>query len=222
MVISQAGPVELIEAVDELGNSLVLAANDDQRAFGAMGMAIPAMPGGNMANLTVHLHRPDAPGKLIKKLRGTADVAVAALRPDPLVIPLAGAAGKTFENPNRRVVVNTIDTERGWNQLRVELTIDGSDDLFPAESAGGMGTGFRPGMIGGGGFNPADPQSPIQVVMSEGRNAFFQSSIDRDSGRVTLRVMHAPQMGEVKEIRIASVVRARTKVTFAFHDLPMP
>ncbi len=119
-------------------------------------------------------------------------------------------------------MVNTIDTERGWNQLRVELTIDGSDDLFPAESAGGMGAGFRPGMIGGGGFNPADPQSPIQVVMSEGRNAFFQSSIDRDSGRVTLRVMRAPQMGEVKEIRIASVVRARTKVTFAFHDLPMP
>ncbi len=99
MVISQAGPVELIEAVDELGNSLVLAANDDQRAFGAMGMARPAMPGGNMANLTVHLHRPDAPGKLIKKLRGTADVAVAALRPDPLVIPLAGAAGKTFRKP---------------------------------------------------------------------------------------------------------------------------
>jgi hypothetical protein len=29
-------------------------------------------------------------------------------------------------------------------------------------------------------------------------------------------------MGDLKEIRFSSIVRARTKVAFEFHDLPMP
>jgi hypothetical protein len=39
---------------------------------------------------------------------------------------------------------------------------------------------------------------------------------------VTLNVNRSPQMGDVKEIRISSIVRARTRVAFEFHDLPMP
>ena len=98
---------------------------------------------GATANLTIRLHRPEAPGKLIKTLRGTVEVWVAAPRSNPLVIPLEGAAGKTFQNDERRVVVNSIGTDPMRRQDVIELTIEDLDELFPAEPANGPGLGAR-------------------------------------------------------------------------------
>ena len=184
------------------------------------------MPGANIANLTAQLHRPETSGKIIKTLRGLVEVWVSAPRPNPLVIPLEGAAGKTFENADRRVVVDTMDTDPARGQPRIELTPDDLNDLLPADPVNGMVQGVRGGMMGGmvqgPGFGFNNSQGPIEVITSQGQNALFQTSVDRDSGRVTLMVNHAPQMGDLKEIRFSSIVRARTKVAFEFHDLPMP
>jgi hypothetical protein len=184
------------------------------------------MPGGTAAHLTAELHRPDLPGKVIKKLRGSVEVWVLAPQPNPLVIPLEGAVGKTFENADRRVVVDTIDTDPARGQPRIELTPDDLNDLLPVDPVNGMVQGVRGGMMGGmvqgAGFGFNNSQAPIEVITSQGQNASFQTSVDRDSGRVTLMVNHAPQMGDLKEIRFSSIVRARTKVAFEFHDLPMP
>ena len=65
-------------------------------------------------------------------------------------------------------------------------------------------------------------QWPIQVLTSGGQQLFPQTSIDWDSGRVTLRVAQAPRPGEAKEIRISSIVRASARIPFEFYDLPMP
>src|SRR5208337_3554951 len=128
--------------------SLLPTEGDDGRAFGPTGVAGFAM--GATANLTIRLHRPEAPGKLIKKLRGTVEVSVAAPRSNPLVIPLEGAAGKTFQNDDRRVVVNSIDTDPMGKQAVIELTIEDVDELFPAEPASGPGLEPRAGMMGPG------------------------------------------------------------------------
>jgi len=45
---------------------------------------------------------------------------------------------------------------------------------------------------------------------------------DRDSGRLKLRVQQMPQIGEMKEVRVSNIIRARTKIPFEFQDLPMP
>jgi hypothetical protein len=225
MAINQVGPLRLVEAVDELGQSLLTTARDDERAAGPMVMTGASMPGGTAANLTAQLHRPEAPGKLIKTLRGTVEVSVSAPRPNPLVIPLAGASGKTFRNDDRSVVVNAIDADPMRRQQIIELTIDDMDELLPAESVNGPGFAGRPAMMGQGfirSFGGDPSRWPIQVLTSTGQSAFFQPSIGQASGRVTLRLNQMPQMGEVKEIRISSIVRATAMVSFEFHDLPMP
>ena len=84
-----------------------------------------------IANVHVQLYRPEAPGKLIKNLRGTVDVAVSAPRSNPLTIPLEGAKGKTFQNDDRRVVVTSIEHDPMRNQDVIVLQIDDLDELFP-------------------------------------------------------------------------------------------
>jgi hypothetical protein len=224
MTFNPTGNIQVIEAVDELGQSL-LPTRDNEQAAGPAGMNGFAM--GATANLTARLHRPEAPGKLIKKLRGTVEVSVSATRPNPFVIPLEGAAGKTFQNDDRKVVVTSIDTDPMTQQQVIELAIDDMDQLFPAEPASAPAFGARNGMMGGRGFGRppgvgAGPNWPIQVLTSKGQNAFTQTSIDRDSGRLTLRVPPIRQLGEITEIRISSIISATAKIPFEFHDLPMP
>ncbi len=223
MTLAPAAKIQLVEAVDELGHSLLPPVADEERAFGLTGMMGFAM--GATANLTIQLHRPEAPGKLIKTLRGTVEVSVAAPRSNPLVIPLEGAAGKTFQNDDRRVVVNSIDTDPMRRQDVIELTIEDLDELFPAEPANSQVLGARGGMMAPGfGSRLGGDMSgwPIVVRTSRGPNAFSQTSIDRETGRVTVRVTQMPQPGEAKEIRISSIVRDKAKIHIEFHDLPMP
>ena len=89
----EIGSVQLLEAADDQGNSLVAPSGDEQPALGQVNVPMP-MVGSNMV---VSLRRPERPGKRIKTVRGTVEVQAFAARPDPLVIPLDGAAGKTFE-----------------------------------------------------------------------------------------------------------------------------
>ena len=77
------------------------------------------------------------------------------------------------------------------------------------------GRGFRS-------FGGTPSQWPIRIVTATGQDVHFQTSIDQDSGAVTLRTIRMPQMAEAKEIRISGVIRAATKIPFEFRDLPMP
>ena len=138
-------------------------------------MMAAGMMAGPMANLTAPLRRPEMPGKQIKTLRGTVDVTVSAPRSNPLKIPLEKAAGKTFQNEDRRVVVDSIDTDPATRHDVIVLTIEDLDDLFPADGAERPGAGAPGGMMGGG-FGPRmggdTSQGPIQILTSTGQNAF--------------------------------------------------
>ncbi len=94
MTISRTGSFQLLEAVDELGQSLLPVARNDERSPVQMGMMGSAGMAGMVPVLSVQLRRPDAPGKLIKKLRGTVDVSVSAARSNPLVISLEGTRAR--------------------------------------------------------------------------------------------------------------------------------
>ncbi len=226
MRFTQGDSHQLVEAVDDLGNSLVPAAALDQRALPTPAVALGALRGiGTAAVLAIPLKRPERPGKIIKKLRGTVEAFVSAPRSNPLVIPIAGAAGKTFEDDDRRVVVNSVDTNGEGRFDVIELTIDDVDELFPEESMPFAGFGARRRTMGALRMGPgpaAGSQAPVQVITSTGQTAYCQMSLAGDSGRMILRVTRMPEMGEIKEIRIATMVRAKTQVPFEFHDLPMP
>ena len=229
MTIRQAGPVQLLEAVERPGQLAPAPAVDDQQTAGAMGMMRAAPPvlmgGGPMMNLTASLQRPDKPGQFIKRLRGTFEIEVSAVRSSPLVIPIEGAAGKTFDHEGRRVVVNSINATPDTGLTVIELSIDDLDELLNSEPTNRPGFGPRGAMMGMQPFMRfgVDPsQSPIQVILSDGRSVPYQTSMDQGSGRITLRVHQPPQFAQVKEIRISSIVASKTKVPFEFHDLPMP
>jgi hypothetical protein len=226
MTFTQGDSHQLVEAVDDLGNSLMQSAPVGERALLAPAFAPGGFRGtGATAVLTIPLKRPEKPGKTIKKLRGTVQAFVSAPRSNPLVIPIAGAVGKTFQDDDRRVVVNSVDTKSEGRFDVIELTIDDVDELFPDDAVMAGGFGPRRRMMGALRIGPVSgpgSQSPLQVITSTGQSAYCQMSLAGDSGRTILRVTRAPQLGEIKEIRIATLVRAQTQVPFEFHDLPMP
>ena len=224
MAVSQASALQLVEALDDLGQSLLPTASPAEgRPAGAMSNFLPISLQGSMANLIVQLHRPETPGKLIKTLRGTVEVAVSAVRPNPLVIPLEKAAGKTFQNEDRHVVVNSIQADPGRRQQVIELTIDDLDELFPPElEFGGGRSPLRKAQVLAPRFGNDPSLMPIQVLTQTRQYVYGQTSLDRNAHRVTLRLNQLPQMEEAKEIRIANPIRATAKVPFEFHDLPMP
>ena len=89
------------------------------------------------------------------------------------MIPLEGAVGKTFENGDRSVVVNAIDTDPARGQPRIELTPDDLNDLLPADPVNGMVQGGPGGMMGGmgGGMGFSLEQAQASGVATLNREA---------------------------------------------------
>ena len=139
MAISRTANFQLLEAVDELGQSLLPSARNEERSPVQMGMIGSSGMVGMVPVLSAQLHRPETPGKLIKKLRGTIEVSVSTARSNPLVISLEGSVGKTFQNDERRVVVDSIDHDPMMRQEVIVLTVDDLNDLFPVEPVNGSG-----------------------------------------------------------------------------------
>ena len=157
MVFSGNGNVKLLEAVDELGQSLTSTASDDERAFGRRdGSRLD--DGWSRWEPHDTPGRPESPGKLIKTLRGTVDTSVTSPRSNPLVISLEVAQGKTSQNGDHRVVVSSIATDPTRGQGTIELKFDDLDEVFPAEPAVGPGHGAGAGMMG----RSSDHSDPIR------------------------------------------------------------
>ena len=142
MSLSLVRPVELTEAVDDKGNSLLAAGRLDVTPSGPMNGSFGSF-GYSGLHLTsiAPLHRPENPGNLIKTLRGSFEVTVSARHADPLVIPLEGAAGKTFQNDSLHVAVGAIESLEGRLQDTIELAIDEIDQLYPQDASAGMAPG---------------------------------------------------------------------------------
>ena len=93
--VSQNGTVQILEALDDRGQSLMLP---DGGTSATRHSAYFGMSSGPIVQMQAHLKRPEQPGSTIRKLRGTVPIAVATRKPDPLVVPLTGASGKSFRN----------------------------------------------------------------------------------------------------------------------------
>ena len=208
---------------------------DEQPALGQVYVPMP------MANMVVSLRRPERPGKRIKTVRGTVEVQAFAARPDPLVIPLDGAAGKTFESADKRVIVTSVETSQvdgpGRPSEQFDLTFDNLNDLIPQEPdttqnrmqsmrmAMGPGMGMGPGMSGGmvglaGGYGVL--QKLVQVISTKGRRLPCRTSLDPRSRRLRLTTVQLSEQGSPKEIRVFIPIPIRSSIPFEFHDLPMP
>ena len=123
--VAHRGRLRLIEAVDNLGNSLLPRADEGRSSRDAAEFAMLSNP---VMQLQADLHRPDAPGDTIKTLRGVIPVAVSARRSDALIVPLnETAAGKTFENRDVRLTIHSIRPLPNSPNIHVELSVSGDD-----------------------------------------------------------------------------------------------
>jgi len=209
----QHGSLQLIEAIDERGSSLIPAGKGGPALRTA---AYFGMMNGPVVQIAVPLHRPSGAGETIKKLRGNIPLTVSSRRPDPLVVPLANAAGKTFENPDLRLTVHEIRPMPTTQNTLLELTVrPGDRDASSSHGDGDSSANFFQ--------RPAPPPLQIEVTDSRGQPVpWFQSGADAENSRVTLTLTNLPQTTELKELRYYTLTRSSANVPFEFTDIPMP
>jgi hypothetical protein len=206
----QNGSLQLIEAVDDKGNSLVPATRGGPSSRSA---AYFGMMSGPVVQLPVPLHHPSGAGESIMKLRGIIPLSVSSRRGDPLVVPLSGAAGKTFESRDLQLTVHVIRPVANSRNTQVELSIRPFGTDSPAvDEMEGFNTVFR---------RPDHTQLQIEVIDTRGvMIPWFQSGPDADNSRITLTLTRP--IAELKELRYFTLTRSSVSVPFEFSDIPIP
>lgn len=213
--LSQDGPLKILEAVDDRGQSLLPEAgegNVTQRFSGYFGLTT-----GSALQLNALLRRPEQPGRAIKKLRGLLPIMVATRKPDPLVVAIQGAAGKSFNNEDVSLSIIDVRSNPATHQTSIDVVVRPSAN--PAqEREGPLVAVDGPEIV----FQRPDRhQQQLEIVDSQGRVIpWYQSSFDADGSRMTLTLTPHDQASPA-EIRYYALARAATEVRFEFSDVPM-
>ncbi len=211
--LSQNGALHVVEAEDNLGNSLVPSSNSGpvfNRVAGYFGVV-----SGSVMQLQATLHRPELAGTRIKKLRGVIPLAVSSRRPDPLIVPLNQGAGKHFENPDVELTLHEIRSNPTTRQTLIELSIKVKERGTIAEA--GESDAFNAV------YRFDTQRLQLEIFDSRGRVVpWFPSPVDSETSRVTLTLTNLPAPAPLKELRYHTLTRATINVPFEFKDIPMP
>ncbi len=215
LALAQSGPLKISEAADDKGNTLVTPlngnANAELRRSGYFGFAT-----GSTIQVQVAMNYPPQPGTSIKVLKGTVPVTVSTRKPGPLIVALAGASGRSFQNDDVAMTVHDVRLQAANRPPTIEVTIRPNASSTSSSGDGGMNDGMMAG-------RPNSHQQQLEVSDAQGRPiAWYQSSFDAEGGRVTLSLANAEQAATATELHYFSLVRASTEVAFEFADLPMP
>jgi hypothetical protein len=210
--LSQNGPLKLTEAVDDRGQSLLPepdAGPVTQRVSGYFGLVNGAL------QLHAPLKRPEQPGQSIRSLRGTLPVVVATRKPDPLIVPLPSATGKTFQNDDVSLSVLDIRVNPVTHQTNIDVVVRANAAGFnPASNNAPEPPIHRPDF--------QQQQQQIEIVDAQGGGiAWYQSNFVAEESRMTL-ILNANNQAVPTELRYYGLARAATEVSFEFHDVPMP
>jgi hypothetical protein len=214
--VCQSGPLKILEAVDDRGESLAIAPSGPgglQRSYSSFGST-----SGSVLQLQVFLRHPKASGPAIAKLRGSIPLVIATRKLNPLVVPLAGSAGKSFHNDEVNVTVRDIRINPDSHQTSIELGIRATG--HPSEAFADPVAPGQPLVI----HRPETHQQQIEVTDAQGRVIpWYHSSFDAEGSRFTLTLTpHAPVQATPTELRYYGLARASTEVVFEFFDVPMP
>ncbi len=214
LIVSNVRRLSLVEAVDNLGQSMLPAEDPERtqnRYAGYLGMGT-----GPVVQIQAQLRRPDAPGTSIKKLRGFIPLTVSSRQPNPIVVLMNNAKGKTYENQDASLTIHDIKPSSSNRNLVIELSLKAKEAEASSE--------VNPGNPFSDAFQRADPQHlQIEALDDAGRSIpWFQSGTDVETGRFALTLADQGQLAKVKELRYYSLTRATVNVPFEFADIPMP
>jgi hypothetical protein len=214
LALSQNGPLRIVEAIDEQGQSLLHPIYDGpflQRASGYFGMT-----NGSTLTLQAPLSRPSRPSKTIKRLRGSLSVAVSTRKPDPLVVPMSNATGKSFQNDEVDLVVQDIRVDPNTRQMTLDLSIRAHS---PAPRS--MVASATPGELA---FpRPEINPQQIEILDAQGRPLlWYNAGADGEGTRFSLTLIPQQDQATPVQLRYYSLSRAATDVDFVFENVPMP
>jgi hypothetical protein len=212
--LSQNGPLQVVEAVDDRDNSLIPSG-----AVGTVSQRIAGYYGvthGSVLPLQAPLERPAMVGKSLKKLRGVIPLTVSSRRPDPLIVPLNQGTGKRFENPDVEVTLHDVRTAPNTHQTLIELTLKPNERKASADRDV-MDT-WNDAL-----YRTDTQRLQLEVVDSRDQLVpWLSSDVDSETSRVTLTVPNLAHTSALKELRYHTLTRATVNVPFAFSDIPIP
>ncbi len=176
-----------------------------------------SMPASPVLHLHAPLIHPARLGGTIKRLKGIIPVTVSSRKSHPLVVPLAGASGKTFQNGEVTLNIQEIKANPLNHLTSIELSAHPVNPQTDALNAPpGQGVEF---MLPRFGVNPQQ----VEIVDAQDRVINWQQSgWDAESSRFTLTLTpHDPSMAPA-QLRYYGLARASTEIAFDFHEIPMP
>ena len=218
MSIGQGGPVKLEECVDDKGQSLLPPSNSASNIRTNSYFGMSAMAG---LQTQVFLVFPKEPGQVIKRIKGSVPVSVAARKDEPLVIPLAEAKGKTFETEEVSITINDL-TEAPNNQPGSAIDLSLRPKGGGAVGADGVPMGLNMMAIQA----QQSPQRQVDILDKDG-NVYKQwypssSRVNPEEAQLTLTVLPTEGVGPPTQLHFYSLTRATAEVFFEFKDVPMP
>jgi hypothetical protein len=213
--VSMNGPLKVLEAVDNRGQSLLPEPGEGvptQRFSGYFGLNTAAL------QLQAALRRPGQPGQSIRKLRGSLPVLVATRKPDPLVVTLQGASGKVFRNDEVTLSILDIRTAPATNQTSLEVVVRPNQPPTASIPGGANGPEFLIPR------QDLQHQQQMEVVDTQGRviGWYQASTFDAEGSRMTLTLTPQDPQAIPAELRYYGLARAVTEVGFEFSDVLLP
>jgi hypothetical protein len=211
--VTQCGPPRILEARDDLDNSL-LAENRRGMMLNRNSTFLTGTCT-SVIHLNVPLARPENPGRSIKTLRGEVPLRVSARRPDPLIVPLAGAGGKTFVQGDVQLTIHDVRIGANSRGRQIDLSVrERHEGVAPATDD----------------FSLHDPSSrleshllSIEILDAQNRPLpWVQTDLEMESSRLTLTMSSSADAAEPKELRYYRLTETMVDVPFSFADVPMP
>jgi hypothetical protein len=216
MWFTQEAPARLIEAGDDLGQSLVpepadpatrLNDNAHFAFYGGSGVA--------RVRTEFHLRLTEHPGRFAR-LRGVVPVMLHLRRPEPtLVIPLAGAAGKTFRCDDAEFTIRTVDHSPPTTNVAMTVRLNVEKADLPANPEGELIVS-RLQVMGEHQLRLTDAAGTVLAY------SISSGSYSGDTPSVYEWTMDTYRNGLATHLRYYSMLRVRSEAAFDFRDVPLP
>ncbi len=213
MWFTQEGPARAIEAVDDLGQSLV-----PPDGAGGRGAVTLFHNGGGVTagDVEVDLAMPDRPGRAIVRLRGSVPVALQQRRPKPaLDVALAGSEGKSFELDEVTLTFRSVREGPTGTVVVVDakLNLDRAE-LPPGRPAALITSRLR--CLSGHQVEIVDAAGVVLTGYGGG------GTRPDGTGQLNLSVSKNMTKATPARFRYYGMIRAFVDVAFEFRNIPMP
>jgi hypothetical protein len=208
---------KILEAVDDQGRSLL----EQQAGFPDYLYGVPDP----IILKTISLRPPKRPGGTLKRFRGTFPVLVTELKPDPIMVPIAGSQGQSFDGPEATLMIQSIRLDPAKDPSSITLVLRSKfENLDLPEHLPESANAWLPTW---GAFLPYQ----FVVLDDKGQEIpHWRPEFERKGHREALVTLHPnPRFDEDDQptavpakLLFYGLIRTTTEIPFEFRDIPLP